>query len=100
MCLACGTDRTTDLWMLACRAAGEKPADWSARGLEAVRPVLAAHGLELRAGPGDLRLATRGGRQLRIRDLGSVWDAAEQLLGRPLDPLSPATLSAARDADA
>jgi len=95
MCRICGTVRTASLWSLACEAVAENPGDWSARGIASVRPILAAHGLELRASPGDLRIATKGGRQARIRDLDAVWEAAEELLGHPIDPLSPATLAIA-----
>jgi hypothetical protein len=94
MCLVCGTDRTAGLWVQACAAAGHDSRDWSARGFATLRPILAAHGLELLVRPGDLRIATRGGRQMRIRDLDGVWDAAETLLGHPIDPLSSVTLAA------
>lgn len=96
MCLVCGTDRTTGLWVRACVVAGQDPADWSARGVATARSVLAAHGLELKVRPGDLRVATSGGRQLRIRDLDGVWEAAEALLGRPVDPLGASVLSTVR----
>ncbi|MBX3567124.1 MAG: hypothetical protein KF914_03645 [Rhizobiaceae bacterium] len=76
--------------------AGQDPAGWSARGIATARSVLAAHGLDLKVGPGDLRVATRGGRQVRIRDLDGVWEAAEALLGHPLDPLAASTLSTVR----
>ncbi len=97
MCVVCGTERTTGLWVRTCEVAGQDPAGWSARGIATVRPVLAAYGLELLVKPGDLRVATSGGRQLRIRDLDGVWDAAEVLLGHPIDPLGAPTLSTVRE---
>ena len=100
MCRICGTVQTASLWSLACQAVADNPGDWSARGIAAVRPILAAHGLELRASPGDLRGATKGGRQARIRDLDAVWEVAEELLGHPIDPLSPTALGIAADPSA
>lgn len=94
MCLVCGTDRTSGLWVQACAIARQDPRDWAGRGFATVRPILAAHGLELLVRPGDLRVATGGGRQMRIRDLDGVWDAAKALLGHPIDPLSSLTLAA------
>jgi hypothetical protein len=43
-------------------------------------------------------LSDRKGRSEMVTDLGALWPAAAQLLGRPLDPLDPqlvATLSRA-----
>jgi hypothetical protein len=95
MCRICGSAGVETLWSQARHITAEDPAKWSARGIAIVQPLLAAYGLELRVSPGDLRIATTGGRQARIRDLGSVWEAAEELLGYPLDPLSPVALTIA-----
>lgn len=100
MCRICGSVGSANLWSQARQVAVGEPADWSARGGTIVQPILAAHGLELRVGPGDLRIATKGGRQARIRDLGSLWEAAEDLLGYAIDPLSPGALAIAPEPSA
>jgi hypothetical protein len=39
-------------------------------------------------------LSDRKGRSEMVTDLGGLWPAAAQLLGRPLDPLDPQLLAA------
>lgn len=42
-------------------------------------------------------LSDRKGRSEMVTDLGGLWPAAAQLLGRPLDPLDPQLIHASRD---
>jgi hypothetical protein len=57
--------------------------------------VLGHFGLELRDWSGAVYvLRDRKGGQVVVSDLGSLWQEAERLLGRPLDPLDPGLLAA------
>lgn len=56
--------------------------------------VLAHSGLSLTEWSGRYVLRTPTGRSLVVEDLASVWPAAEQLAGRPLDPLDPSLVAA------
>jgi hypothetical protein len=59
--------------------------------------VLAHFGLELGDWSGRVYvLSDRKGRSAVVDDLGGLWVAAEQIAGRPLDPLDPALVSALR----
>ena len=55
--------------------------------------VLAQSGLGLQEWAGRYVVRDRKGRSLVVDDLPSVWAAAEQLAGRPLDPLDPALVA-------
>jgi hypothetical protein len=57
--------------------------------------VLAHFGLELGDWSGRVYLLRdRKGKTAVVNDLSGLWAAAEQLAGRPLDPLDPALLAA------
>lgn len=57
--------------------------------------VLAHFGLELGDWSGRVYLLRdRKGKTAVVGDLSGLWAAAEQLAGRPLDPLDPALLAA------
>lgn len=59
--------------------------------------VLAHFDLELGDWSGRVYvLRDRKGRSAVVEDLGSLWTAAEELAGRPLDPLDPALVAALR----
>jgi len=62
---------------------------------DALNRVLDHAGLSVQAwGAGTLVLRDRKGGTAVVGDLGALWIAAEQLLGRPLDPLDPALVAA------
>lgn len=55
--------------------------------------VLTYYGLELGDWSGSVYvLRDRKGAARVVGDIGAVWTAAEELAGRPLDPLDPALL--------
>jgi hypothetical protein len=57
--------------------------------------VLDHYGLRLDDWSGRVyTLRDRKGRATVVSDLGTLWAAAEDLAGRPLDPLDPALLAA------
>lgn len=95
MCLACEINQSADGWMRVGQSGAAERHAWLERCKEVADRVLAVRGLHLDARPGDLRVATAGGRALRIADLASLWEAAELLTGRPVDPLSPEVLALA-----
>jgi hypothetical protein len=93
MCALCGVLLTSH-W--AERDSGRRDRVFRVRLLNR---VLAYFGLELGDWSGRVYvLRDRKGRSAVVDDLGSVWTAAEQLAGRPLDPLDPALLAALRRA--
>jgi hypothetical protein len=60
--------------------------------------ILGHFGLELRDWSGAVYvLRDRKGGQVVVSDLGSLWQEAERLHGRPLDPLDPALLAVLGD---
>jgi hypothetical protein len=59
--------------------------------------VLSHFGLELSDWAGRVYLVRdRKGRTVVVEDLGGLWAAAEQLAGRPLDPLDAELVAALR----
>jgi hypothetical protein len=55
------------------------------------RPVLASYGLTVHddgSGSGFI-LANRTGHQVMVNTLSELWEAAERIIGRPVDPLDP-----------
>jgi hypothetical protein len=56
--------------------------------------ILAAYGLDCSDDPNGIAtlVSNRKGKVVVARGLGEVWAAAQQLAGRPLDPLEPALL--------
>ena len=57
--------------------------------------ILAGYGLSLRDWQGSSYvLSGRTGRTRIVPHLAALWQAAEELAGRPCDPLDPATVAA------
>ena len=91
MCALCGVLLTSH-W--AERDSGRRERVFRVRILNR---VLAHFGLELGDWSGRVYvLRDRKGRSAIVEDLGSLWTAAEELAGRPLDPLDPALVAALR----
>ncbi|MDP9394298.1 MAG: hypothetical protein M3Q27_08630 [Actinomycetota bacterium] len=60
--------------------------------LRAVRLLLTGSGLTVSDWQGRGYLLGNGrGRVAVVRDLGQLWATAEGMLGRPVDPLTPAS---------
>ncbi len=91
MCANCGFPAAPGHWT-------EAGADTSSDRLQArfrraalLRAVLRGHGLTAHddgVTPG-ITLATQTGRHEIAQDLAEVWEIAERLSGRPVDPLAP-----------
>jgi hypothetical protein len=63
--------------------------------VELLNRVLDHFGLELGDWSGSVYvLRDRKGRSEVVGDLGTLWQAAERLAGRPLDPLDPGLVRA------
>jgi hypothetical protein len=64
-----------------------------------VSTILESEGLSLRAWQANgYILRSKTGKQAVVPSLLQVWQAAEQMLGRPVDPLAPHTMRAAAEA--
>ena len=70
--------------------------DWHRRA-QLLNRVLSCYGLSLDNWQNrHYVLSDRKGRSEMVTDLGALWPAAAQLLGRPLDPLDPQFIEALR----
>jgi hypothetical protein len=58
------------------------------------RALLSAHGLTLAEWQGQYVVGNGRGRTIVVDDLAACWAAAEQLAGRPADPLTDRAASA------
>jgi hypothetical protein len=91
MCSACGFPAAPGHWT---ETGGASPPDRLRarfRRAQVLKSALAPFGLTahddgLVAG---IQIATRAGDTTLARDLEEVWQVAERLLGRPVDPLDP-----------
>jgi hypothetical protein len=64
-----------------------------------VSAILAGEGLSLKAwGANGFILRSKTGKQAVVPSLLQVWQAAEDMLGRPVDPLAAHTMQAAAEA--
>lgn len=105
MCVLCGKDFVHPHWTDRhvedrARAAGPgaDPVEYQrdrrrdrGRRSRVVSDVLRHYGLKVEDWSGSKYLLRDGkGRSELVQDLGSLWPAAEKLVGRPLDPLDPA----------
>ncbi|MCY4085743.1 MAG: hypothetical protein OXG37_02365 [Actinomycetia bacterium] len=89
MCVLCGT-LLSDHW--AEIAGGRRARDLRVRLLNR---VLGYWGLSLADWAGAIyTIRDRKGRSVVVQDVGALWTSAEQLAGRPLDPLDPGLLAA------
>jgi len=89
MCGLCGV-LMNDHW-------AEEGGGRRARGFRVslLNRILDHYGLELSDWAGSVyTLRDRKGRAAVVSDIGMLWTEAENLAGRPLDPLDPALLAA------
>lgn len=91
MCASCGYPAAPGHWTDA--GITERSARLRARfrRAEMLKAILAAYGLTAHDGglvPG-IQIATLTGSQAIVENLTELWAVAEQLAGRPVDPLDP-----------
>lgn len=92
MCNACELPASSGHWAEAGLAT--RPADAARDRLAmvaALAAALAVHGLRVRAATpwSGYQILTPSGRFANCRNIDEAWAAAEKMLGRAVDPLSP-----------
>lgn len=91
MCSICGFPSAPGHWTEAGAHTPSERLRARFRRAAVLRTVLAGYGLTAHDGgqvPG-IQLSTLSGDQTIVPNLDGVWQAAERLLGRPVDPLDP-----------
>ena len=100
MCSLCGDLSTRPHWSE--HAPGEADAAQRRRHRAArtgyARALLTAHGLTLAEWQGSYLVGNGRGRTVMAGDLAGCWAAAEQLAGRPADPLAEEAAAALAEA--
>lgn len=95
MCMACGHPQAPGHWTEAAAQGPGPRLRARMQAAQALNRLLAPYGLtvdDTHPVPG-YRLATRSGAVELVPDLTALWDAAQRLIGRPIDPLSPEFLN-------
>jgi len=98
VCLLChqlvGEGDWTDAGLVTGQRASERH-----RRRDVIATVLGCYGLDYRHGftGGPALVSNRKGAVKVVAGLSEVWDASEELAGRPLDPLEPALLERLAD---
>jgi hypothetical protein len=94
MCANCGFPAAAGHWTEAGADTAQDRMRARFRRVQILRNVLPAYGLTAYDDgqtPG-IQLATMTGNQVTAENLEQLWLLAEQLTGRPVDPLSPEVL--------
>ena len=92
MCIACEFPTSSGHWTESGTASGPDAASDRLALLSALRAALAIHGLQVRAAGllSGFRISTASGRFENAHNVDEAWEAAEQMLGHAIDPLSVA----------
>jgi len=99
MCTACEfRSAASGDWTMAGASTQADRMAVRARTESVLGRVLATAGLHVACAPGDIRLGLPTGAELRLREPGEIWAAAEALTGKPFDPLAPAVLALGQSA--
>jgi hypothetical protein len=95
MCGLCGVLANSDHWADS-SAAPDGASRSATRQLRnrIANQVLAHYGLKLSDAAGPLVLRSATGKSALVPHLGALWPAADQLSGRPCDPLDPELIAA------
>lgn len=89
MCASCGFPAAPGHWTEAGAASPAERLRVRFRRSQVLRSVLPAYGLTAHDGgqvPG-IQIGTLSGNQSIVRNLEELWETAEKLAGRPVDPL-------------
>lgn len=94
MCILCYGLTGEEHWSDA-RVGAELSASVRARRRALLTRIMALHGLQYSDDPTGVTslISDRKGKVQVARSLGEVWEAGEQLIKRPLDPLAPTLLA-------
>ena len=88
MCGLCGDLTPRDHWSE--QGPGAVSRRHQQQRLQAVRRLLDGTGLVVGEWRGrGYQLGNGRGRTVLVRDLGALWQEAQRMLGRPVDPLGP-----------
>lgn len=89
MCANCGFPAAQGHWTDAGARSGFDRIRGRLRRAQVLAPVLAAYGLAVHDdGSGDgFVVSNKTGHQVMVNSLGELWEAAERIAGRPVDPL-------------
>lgn len=91
MCASCGFPAAPGHWTDAGAADPAQRLRNRFRRAQVLKSVLRAYGLTAHDGgqvPG-IQIGTLSGSQAIALDLAEVWEVAERLCGKPVDPLDP-----------
>jgi hypothetical protein len=100
MCANCGFPAAPGHWTEAGIEESFNRLQARHRRASLLRDILRDHGLTAHddgSTPG-ITISTLTGRQEIAYDLSAVWEVAEQLIGRPIDPLAPRFTGGVEDA--
>lgn len=101
MCSACGFPAAPGHWTEAGAADARERLRARFRRAQILQFVLGAYGLTAHDGalvPG-IQISTLSGDHTIARDLAEVWETAERLAGRAVDPLDPRFTGGGEEAD-
>jgi hypothetical protein len=91
MCANCGFPAAQGHWTDAGAGSAFDRIRGRLQRARILAPVLASYGLTVHddgSGSGFI-LANRTGHQVMVNTLSELWEAAERILGQPVDPLDP-----------
>ena len=91
MCANCGFPAAQGHWADAGAASAFDRIRGRLQRARILAPVLASYGLTVHddgSGSGFI-LANRTGHQVMVNTLSELWEEAERIIGRPVDPLDP-----------
>lgn len=91
MCSACGYPAAPGHWTEAGAASTAERLRSRFRRAQVLQRVLAPYGLQAYDGglvPG-IQISNQTGSQIIARDLAEVWQEAQRMTGKPVDPLDP-----------
>lgn len=91
MCSACGFPAAPGHWTEAGSASAGDRLRARYRRARLLKAALGPYGLEAHDGTqvNGIQLSTRAGQHVIVRDLEELWQKAEALAGRVIDPLDP-----------
>ena len=106
MCVLCWQFLTEDHWSERYLSGDEtvsgdrehiRRRDWRRR-TQVLNHILGVYGLRLEDWQSrSYMLSNRKGSTMIVQDVGGLWPAAEQLVGRSLDPLDPQLIEALQE---
>jgi hypothetical protein len=94
MCALCGAFGVTEHWADGGEGTALSPFAERRGRADVANRVLGLYGLKLAAWGSRFTLTSRTGKMAVVDSFGTLWPLAEQIAGRPLDPLDPDIIAA------